>query len=422
MSMICPNCATENLASFRFCQSCGTPLPKMSDEFKAVSATASPAPRSVDLNARDVKAGQLDAWLIEDPEETSGLDFVKVDDTLIHSSKAVAASYAVAAPYIDAAEIDLIAIQSTGPNPDETYRRVSTSMSRSMPSDPEAFEVPIVVQDADAELTCTHCGTKLEDGHRFCGKCGSPYADKVEERELSMASRRSVARVSFVSDSPNMGPRSAAFALSHVNDDGSFGEHIPLFEGDNVIGRASSNALNADRFVSPRHMRISCRGDCVDIRDLQSLNGIFRRINSSSVTIHDGTAFRIGEELLIFSHGDSKQALLQADETDDAVLLGSKETPGWGYLSLILGAYDEGDVYRLSKPSTTIGRTHGDILFPRDGFVSGVHASLRDNGDSAILTDLDSSNGTFLKFKELNELRESIFILLGNQLLNLRKL
>ncbi len=112
-------------------------------------------------------------------------------------------------------------------------------------------------------------------------------------------------------------------------------------------------------------------------------------------------------------------AMRPAILNDATTLLGGEEKPGWGYLRLILGAYSEGSVFHLCSPRIVLGRTHGDIRFSRDAFVSGTHAAIEDNGDSATLTDLDSSNGTFLRITSPVTVNDTLFFLIGNQLMRL---
>lgn len=279
---------------------------------------------------------------------------------------------------------------------------------------------------------CSKCGAEVVPGHHFCGNCGARYTSSfelgsIDEESMdpneSSFSRRMVARVSFVN---NMAiPTSHAsvrFSLHHIRDDGTIGEEIKLKSGENIIGRQSSLALAADRFVSPKHARIICHRDKATIEDYGSLNGVFLRISGDSIQLSDGDAFRIGEELLCFSEGTSKQTVFADKIEEDTQLLGGKEPRCWGYLRVILGPFSEGDVYRLDSPEITIGRKTADVLFPKDGFVSGTHSKITHTDRGNFLTDLESSNGTFLKISDSVTIRDSAYILLGNQLLQLKAL
>ncbi len=72
--------------------------------------------------------------------------------------------------------------------------------------------------------------------------------------------------------------------------------------------------------------------------------------------------------------------------------------------------------FPLLGDSCTLGRGRGDINFPDDGYVSGLHArvSLRDG--RVFLADLGSSNGTFIKVNGARAIGHESFVLLGQQL------
>ena len=63
-----------------------------------------------------------------------------------------------------------------------------------------------------------------------------------------------------------------------------------------------------------------------------------------------------------------------------------------------------------------MGRERGDVLFPEDGYVSGLHCRLAVENGKATLTDLGSSNGTFVRLKEETEVRTGDVLLMGQQL------
>src|SRR5262245_54796021 len=62
---------------------------------------------------------------------------------------------------------------------------------------------------------------------------------------------------------------------------------------------------------------------------------------------------------------------------------------------------DDGEWHRIRGPKTVIGRTQGDITIPHDDMMSSKHAELSrqvdKNGSRWVLTDLGSTNGTYLR-------------------------
>ncbi len=68
--------------------------------------------------------------------------------------------------------------------------------------------------------------------------------------------------------------------------------------------------------------------------------------------------------------------------------------PGTPYLVVLVGAR-AGEMFRLVKPATLLGRSqYADVRLVDDG-VSRRHAALISNGGSVTLRDLKSANGTY---------------------------
>lgn len=284
-----------------------------------------------------------------------------------------------------------------------------------------------VLSPSHSERLCSKCGAQVTLGYKFCGQCGSRFDEPSEptRADLRKSSSFRIDRVSFINDNIDnisTSANNARFSLSHVNEDGSLGQTIPLVEGENIIGRSSSPSLASDPFVSPRHFVLHCNHDVAEIDPRGSLNGVFLRLLSHRVALVDAMIFRIGEELIQFIAANSSQSIIKATDNEATQLVGSCETPGWGYLRIILGAYAEGNVYRLSKNRIEIGRTRGDITFERDGFVSGTHVAILNENGAFFLEDVGSSNGTFVRLSESTKIKKATHLLVGNQLLLLKPL
>jgi len=57
--------------------------------------------------------------------------------------------------------------------------------------------------------------------------------------------------------------------------------------------------------------------------------------------------------------------------------------------------------YNLDKPSLTIGRKEGNDIHIDHMSVSGHHAKIEKKEDSFIVTDINSTNGTFVNGKRI---------------------
>jgi pSer/pThr/pTyr-binding forkhead associated (FHA) protein len=168
-----------------------------------------------------------------------------------------------------------------------------------------------------------------------------------------------------------------------------------------------------DGYLSPSHALLDLRGGSASIRDLDSLNGVFVKMTQEE-ELTGGQIFRIGQELLRFE-------LLGAPEPtpEGTELMGSANPGYWGKLNLIIGRGRTGAGFPLLGESCTLGRDRGDISFPDDGYVSGLHARVTLRDGRVFLADLGSSNGTFIKVNGERAVGHESFVLLGQQLFRL---
>jgi len=78
--------------------------------------------------------------------------------------------------------------------------------------------------------------------------------------------------------------------------------------------------------------------------------------------------------------------------------------------------------FQLDRPTFTIGRhPDNDIVIDHMG-VSGKHAQLSVDGQAIVLTDLQSTNGTFVNGSRIErvELRPNDWISIGKHILTLK--
>src|SRR5690606_23752254 len=67
-------------------------------------------------------------------------------------------------------------------------------------------------------------------------------------------------------------------ALVHIRPDGSEGESFPLGDKETMVGRDAGGVFGADFYLSPKHAMFFFAGDALKVRDEDSLNGIYVRI------------------------------------------------------------------------------------------------------------------------------------------------
>src|SRR5438093_9081704 len=93
-------------------------------------------------------------------------------------------------------------------------------------------------------------------------------------------------------------------------------------------------------------------------------------------------------------------------------------------LTLVLVSEMATEVARFvrKQPSTTIGRTEGDVRFPEDQFLSPLHSKLSWEEGRLEVRDLGSRNGTWVFLEGPYRLTEGDLILIGSQIMRFRRL
>jgi hypothetical protein len=179
-----------------------------------------------------------------------------------------------------------------------------------------------------------------------------------------------------------------------------------------VVGRESGGIFAGDSYLSPRHASFRMAGTGrAGVKDEGSLNGVYKRLARDAPTeLRPTEVFRIGQEILKF-----EPLATQAATADGVERLGAPSKGYIGRIALVIGREETGNAFPIPESGIHLGRERGDVLFPEDGYVSGLHCRLSWDGRKLFLTDLGSSNGTFLRVSEA-ELRSGDVLLMGQQL------
>ena len=127
--------------------------------------------------------------------------------------------------------------------------------------------------------------------------------------------------------------------------------------------------------------------------------------------LRPGQVLRIGQELLRFDSIDPPEPL--ADGTE---VMGSPNPGYWGKITVVIGKDTDGSAYPLLGESISLGRERGDVVFPEDGYVSGLHCRIHSEVGHVFLTDIGSSNGTFVRVSNESYVPQGTFVLMGQQL------
>ena len=351
----CPKCSKDNQDHYKFCLGCGAELPR----------DAAPKPFSPQTPPQGVKA---------------------------------AAPAAGAAPA--AAAFGMAATASASP---QAVRAAAPAPAPA--AAPPAMAAPAPAAAGGGTVICPQCGHTNQTGHVFCGSCGF---------RLGGAAAKPAAAPAAPAPSADVAPSAGASAihLTALRADGSEAGTFQLPGPTSTVGRETGGIFAGDSYLSPRHATFRSGGPGrATVKDEASLNGVYKKLTRDvPVEIRPNDVFRIGQEIIRF------EPLARDGASADGVeRLGAPSKGYVGRIALVIGRDETGNAFPIPESGVHLGRERGDILFPEDGYVSGLHCRLSWDGSRLFLTDLGSSNGTFVRVAE-TDLRSGDVLLMGQQL------
>ena len=247
------------------------------------------------------------------------------------------------------------------------------------------------------KIICPKCGTSNNQGFKFCGSCGHPIGDAPSAPAPAAAA-------------PVVGGGGAG-TLVLIRPDGTEGDSVSI-QHQSVLGRATMPQFANDSYLSPRHASFDFGGGTLLVKDEGSLNGIYLRVEAEvPMELKDLTIFRVGQEIIRFERFAEPTADANGVET-----MGSPREGLVGRICLLTGRQSLGNSYAVPAEGLHLGRERGDILFPDDGYVSGLHARIHSEGGRIFLTDVGSSNGTFIRIENEESVPSGAMLLMGQQL------
>ena len=359
----CHNCGKENQDHYKFCLGCGAELRRD----KAAAKVTAPTPPSGFARPGQPAAGPAEAAAA--PPTAAAAP----------SSAAQVAAVAAAAPPAAAAV-------------------------------PPVASQPQVAAES-GQVSCPRCGTSNPITFKFCGSCGFDLQTWLAQQGQAEAAPVAPAPVAPapVAPAPASASQDARGSLVRINPDGSEGERVPLAANGVAVGR-SIPGFSEDGFLSPQHATLRFDGDTLVVRDDNSLNGVWYRIAAEEPQLlDDGAMFRIGQELIQFERiGD--------EDSGEVEVMGSPADRPIGRAKLVVGRDTTLNAYVVPATGLHLGRERGDVLFPEDGYVSGLHGRIHSEDGKVFLTDLGSSNGTYLRVQSEHRVPAGTFLLMGQQI------
>ncbi len=349
----CQKCGKENQDHYKFCLGCGAELTRDAAP-KPFARGSAPADATHSYSER----------LVDAPPETAAAPMLGSDST--HASPGVQAPRARAA-------LEPVQVQQNQPG----------------------------ANGAATHVNCPQCDHHNPTTNRFCASCGY---------KLNLSSVPAKAGMSSASGTSASG----GVMLTALRADGSEAGSYTLPQGPTeTIGRDTGSIFAGDSYLSPRHAVFARKGDRLFVSDARSLNGVYLKIRPNTPwPLKFGDVFRIGQEILRLEKLDGPQP-----SPDGVQRLGSPADGYVGRLGLVIGRDTTGNAFPVPKAGLHLGRERGDVLFPEDGYVSGLHCRLGVGTDNSItLTDLGSSNGSFVRLKDEHQVSAGDILLMGQQL------
>jgi pSer/pThr/pTyr-binding forkhead associated (FHA) protein len=391
----CPKCFKENQDHYKFCLGCGAELPRDASPKKFPAGTP---PQGVPA-ARPAPGGIVD----EVTSQGAGMPPPR--------PKAAVAAPTVASP-VAAAPV-AAPVAAPAPEPVAAPAVAPFIAASATPSRPPSVPAPAERASlASANLAgppvlCPQCDHPNPGNNKFCASCGFKLSRPTNVEPAAAAAQ---AQTQAQAGSPAAPP--SGVVLTALRADGTEAGSYALPSGNAGIGRDIGAIFAGDSYLSPRHATFIPRGGKLYIHDDGSLNGVYKRLRRDEpIAINLTDVFRIGQELLRYEPLSPMPAT-----ADNVERLGSPSKGYIGRIALIIGRDATGNAFPLPEAGIHLGRERGDVLFPEDGYVSGLHCRLAPVNGQLYLTDLGSSNGTFVRINGETDVIDGDILLMGQQL------
>lgn len=248
-----------------------------------------------------------------------------------------------------------------------------------------------------SSTACPQCGQANPPSNRFCAACG-----------YKLQGGGTPARAAAP---PEPVAGNSGITLTALRADGSEAGKYELPKGPAAtIGRDTGAIFAGDSYLSPKHATFTL-GASLSVRDEGSLNGVYVKLSPNvPFPLTPGSVFRIGQEIVRF------EGLDQQAPIDGVQRFGSPAKGIIGRLALVIGRETTGNAFPVPQKGVHLGRERGDILFSEDGYVSGLHCQVAPGADGKVyLTDVGSSNGTFVRVTKDHPLKGGDILLMGQQ-------
>jgi len=389
----CPKCFKENQDHYKFCLGCGAELPRDVSPKKFAAGTPPQGVPAVGARVANIVSEESTSQGIAQPPavrpKPAPAPPVAPTVASVHAQVAPP-PVAVPPPAFAAPQPAAASPPAAVPPPIAPAAGAPPVAADKSPSGPPGPQV--------GTMLCPQCEHPNPTNNKFCASCGFKLTRPAAAEPAHAA--------------PAAAGATSGVVLTALRADGSEAGTYALPSGSATIGRDTGAIFAGDSYLSPRHATFTMRGAKLFVHDDSSLNGVYKKLRRDEpVALMHGEIFRIGQEILRF------EPLSSMPVTADGVeRLGSPSKDYIGRIALVIGRDATGNAYPVPNTGIHLGRERGDVLFPEDGYVSGLHCRLTPENGHLLLTDLGSSNGTFLRIQGEDEIIDGDILLMGQQL------
>ncbi|MEZ4459959.1 MAG: FHA domain-containing protein [bacterium] len=248
---------------------------------------------------------------------------------------------------------------------------------------------------------CGECGAVVPDGHHYCGRCGARFSGEGGARGNETMFFGAM-----------QAPGRAKLIL--IKGEGLEGLSYHLNATEHVAGRKQGAILfPEDNYLSPRHATFLYRENVLYLRDENSHNGTYLRVQEPRALKH-GDEVMVGEQLLRVEFLDLRREYPMREET--LMYISPPKEHKFRLVQIMRGG-KPGSAFCSVNNDVLVGREGCDMNFSDDRHISRKHARFTWKDDHVVVQDHESRNGTFVRIKQEERLRHGDYVALGSELM-----
>jgi pSer/pThr/pTyr-binding forkhead associated (FHA) protein len=264
-------------------------------------------------------------------------------------------------------------VLSTDPNRTQMGAPPRVDPNRTVMGSPPSLNATVTIKP----VQCSVCKTFNPSGVAFCIDCGLIFDRALPDDAFGAP----VVKLPMIVDAN--------------------GKEQPVRPGENIVGREADISI-VDGRVSRRHAKLTNQHGQLTLEDMGSTNGT--KIDGVALTAGEKRVLKGGEKIslggvevqlaLPGQTSANATAVFASNRTAAIAAPPKKETAP----AMLVGADGE---HPLRAGVSTFGRKSDNDYQVPDSYVSGRHGQIEVTEHGVYLTDLGSSNGTFLNGAKL---------------------